>query len=181
MANVLTLEDKNTYKRIRFLRALTTLLAVLNIGIVLGMSALIPAYLQARNIESDVDMRIHNNEIATDGDVRQALNTQSLLARRQIEALRYTVDAQDTSVVRSVVGMIEQERASMTLTHYAFSTKNNTPILSISGVAQDRDALARLGKLLQAHEDTRSARIPESLFANKSGIEFSIPIPLSNQ
>lgn len=178
MANVLTLEDKNIYKRIRFLRAITTLLFVVCVSLVLGIIALAPAYLQARNIENELEIRMHHNEVATDGNARRALNAESALARGQIEALRQTVAVHDTMVVRAVVDMIGQESEFITLTHYAFSTKNNTPSLSVSGVAKDRDALARLGKLLQAHEETRGARIPESLFASKSGIEFSIPIPL---
>lgn len=178
MANVLTLADKMVYKRIRMLRFVIVLSGVVVLVSMVGIAALIPAFMHAQNVFSDAQLRAALTKSEENTTARETLNARSLLLRKQIEMLNTSYTQQSLSVLYTVLSIAKTHANDIRITRISFGLINGDETLSVAGTARTRDALDSFGRALKKDPATARADIPVSLLADSTGIEFSIPITL---
>lgn len=181
MANVLTLNDKILYKRNRFLRVAIVFSGILVLTSMVGIVALVPAFMQAQNVLSDAQLRsvLVNAEKAVSD--RDTLNTGSVLLRKQVEALNATLAGSDLDMVHTIIALADAQHEALAITHIRYGLVDGVYTVSVSGIAQTRESLDAFGRALKSNPLTAQADIPVSLLAGSTGIEFSIPIPRANK
>lgn len=179
MANVLPLSDKIHYKRMRMLRVAIVLSGMAVLVSMVGIATLIPAFMRAQGILSDAQLRVSVTESEATTETRETLNARALLLRKQVEALAASNEQDALAVLYAMLAVADTQGNAIVITRISYGIVNGANTVVVAGVARTREALDAFGRALKKDPATKTAVIPVSLLAGSEGIEFSIPITLT--
>lgn len=169
------------YKKKRMLRAIIVLCCLVVLSSAVGITALVPAFLRAQDAVDSAEVRLRATEDTAVANVREARSLQALLVRKQVEALNASYDEDIFSRVYSALAIVSATAGDIHITRISYGLVNGKTALTLAGTARTREALDSFGRALKKDPLTKNADVPASLFADKSGIDFSIPIMKDDQ
>ena len=146
-------------------------------GVVLMSGALIlPSYFFARQQAAEKQAEVDRLTARLAGSEEQAVQARVKALTASAERLASLKDSPKAST--AIASLVRLPRPGIRITGFAYAAPmpGGTPRMTVSGVADDRDALRRYVSLLGSQPFVESADLPISAYAKEASIDFTITL-----
>ena len=174
MRNLLTLSFKSRLRQEYLLRLAAVSGWMLVIAMVMGVLALLPAYLLSR---TNLDARSAEYERLQASVASLTTGTSGApitLLKQKLEVL--AAERDDQRLTEALLTILVHRGESVGITSFNYAKGATETVLKLRGVAADRDSLLAFQKALQLDGRFSKVELPVSNLAQEKDIEFDITL-----